>query len=219
MAMAAQGKKLMSLKLMVDHDTYLRPGESIELRGRDIVPPVRSAGRQYRWHSVIVRDSQDLKPDKVGIFDNSVPLNSPGREYLGPLMMARVSKLNNKDDFIYPFSAAEYRKCFQSVGELLNIKSLHPYQTRHGGASEDLNSGERDAQAVKDQRSMAYRSKRAKVREGGEDPTTDGNFVTKSHGVLSVVASKHGENAQGPSDPSDCHEPRLDGCFLDQFIA
>ena len=49
---------------------------------------------------------------------------------------------------------------------------------------------------------MAYRSKRAKVREGGEDPTTDGNFVTKSHGVLSVVASKHGENAQGPSDPS-----------------
>lgn len=53
-----------------------------------------------------------------------------------------------------------------------------------------------------DQRSMAYRSKRAKIRKSWEDPTTDGNFVTKSLGVLSVVASKHGENAQGPCDPS-----------------
>eukprot|EP00438_Fugacium_kawagutii_P002019 Skav214231 [mRNA] locus=scaffold1133:6956:10370:+ [translate_table: standard] len=149
MILASQGKKLMALKLMVDHDTYLRPGESIELRGRDVVPPVRNTGQQYRWHSIIVRDCQDFKPDKVGVFDNSIPLNSKGREFLGPLLMSRVIKLNSKDDFIYPFTAAEYRKCFQVAGERLSIKNLHPYQTRHGGASEDLNSGERDPQSVK----------------------------------------------------------------------
>jgi len=43
----------------------------------------------------------------------------------------------------------EFRKEFQQVGEALGLKNLHPYQLRHGGAAEDLNSKERDHQAVK----------------------------------------------------------------------
>ena len=149
MILCAWGKRLMSLKLMVDHDTYLRPGESIDLKGRDIVPPVRNGGRQYRWFAIVVRDSQDHKPDKTGVFDNSVPLNSVGREYLGQLLWERVLVLNGKDEKVYPFDAAEFRKNFQEAGQLLGFKNLHPYQSRHGGASEDLNSGERDHLAVK----------------------------------------------------------------------
>ena len=149
MILCAWGKRLMSLKLMVDHDTYLRPGESIDLIGRDIVPPVRNGGKQYRWFAIVVRDSQDHKPDKTGVFDNSVPLNSVGREYLVQLLWERVLVLNGKDEKVYPFDAAEFRKNFQEAGQLLGFKNLHPYQSRHGGASEDLNSGERDHLAVK----------------------------------------------------------------------
>ena len=149
MILCAWGKRLMSLKLMVDHDTYLRPGESIDLKGRDIAPPVRNGGKQYRWFAIVVRDSQDHKPDKTGVFDNSVPLNSVGREYLGQLLWERVLVLNAKDEKVYPFDAAEFRKNFQEAGQLLGFKNLHLYQSRHGGASEDLNSGERDHLAVK----------------------------------------------------------------------
>ena len=149
MILCAWGKRLMSLKLMVDHDTYLRPGESIDLKGRDIVPPVRNGGKQYRWFAIVVRDSQDHKPDKTGVFDNSVPLNSVGREYLGHLLWERLLVLNGKDEKVYPFDATEFRKNFQKAGQLLGFKNLHPYQSRHGGASEDLNSGERDHLAVK----------------------------------------------------------------------
>ena len=149
MILCAWGKRLMSLKLMVDHDTYLRPGESIDLKGRDIVPPVRNGGKQYRWSAIVVRDSQDHKPGKTGVFDNSVPLNSVGREYLGQLLWVRVLVLNGKDEKVYPFDATEFRKNFQEAGQLLGFKNLHPYQSRHGGASEDLNSGERDHLAVK----------------------------------------------------------------------
>ena len=141
MAMASEGRKLMALKLMVDHDTYLRPGESIDLKGKDVIPPVRHTGRQYQWHSLLIRDIEDRKPDKVGVYDNSIPLNSPGREYLGDLLMRRVRHLNS--------TAADFRKVFQKAGERLGLNNLHPYQTRHGGASEDLNSGERDHQGVK----------------------------------------------------------------------
>ena len=149
MVLCSRGKRLMALKLMVDHDTYLRPGESIDLKGWDIVPPVRNTGKQYRWYAIVVRDAQDLRPDKTGVFDNSIPLNSPGREYLGQLLWERAKKLNQVVDTIYPFEASDYRKSFQEAGTLLGVKNLHPYQTRHGGASEDLNSGERDHQAVK----------------------------------------------------------------------
>ena len=149
MILCAWGKRLMSLKLMVDHDTYLRPGESIDLKGRDIVPPVRNGGKQYRWFAIVVRDSLDHKPDKTGVFDNSVPLNSVGREYLGQLLWERVLVLNGKDEKVYPFDATEFRKNFQEAGQLLGFKNLHPYQSRHGGASEDLNTGERDHLAVK----------------------------------------------------------------------
>lgn len=98
---------------------------------------------------VQLRDVQDLRPDKTGVFDNSIPLNSPGREYLGQLLWERARKLNQKEDTTYPFDASEYRKNFQEAGTLLGVKNLHPYQTRHGGASEDLNSGERCHQSVK----------------------------------------------------------------------
>eukprot|EP00435_Cladocopium_sp_Y103_P017954 s440_g4.t1 len=147
--MVAENKKLMGLKLMADHDTYLRPGESIDLRGKDIIPPVKNSGKQYRWFSLVVRDIEDQRPDKTGTFDNSVPFNSPGREYLGELLHKRAKSLVHPNKFLYPFTAAEYRKAFQKAGEQLGVKSLHPYQTRHGGASEDLNTQERDHMTVK----------------------------------------------------------------------
>lgn len=64
--------------------------------------------------------------------------------------MMRVRHLKSKEDPIYPFTtAADYRKVCQKSGGRLGLNNLHPYQTRHGGASEDLNSGERDHQGVK----------------------------------------------------------------------
>ena len=189
MILCAWGKRLMSLKLMVDHDTYLRPGESIDLKGRDIVPPVRNGGKQYRWFAIVVRDSQDHKPDKTGVFDNSVPLNSVGREYLGQLLWERVLVLNGKDEKVYPFDAAEFRKNFREAGQLLGFKNLHPYRSRHGGASEDLNSGERDHLAVK-VRGRWHTDQ--SVRRYGKV----GKIQKMMNAVVSVVSQTHREGAE-----------------------
>lgn len=149
MVMVSQGQRLMGLKLMLDHDTYLRPGESIELKAKDVVAPVKNSGKHYKWHSIIVRDIEDLRPDKAGVYDNSIPLDSLDRQFLGPLIWSHTQNLKSKESNLFPFTAAQYRKVFQQCGETLNLKNLHPYQTRHGGASEDLNSGARDFQQVK----------------------------------------------------------------------
>ena len=152
MTMLAKGMNLHALKVLLDHDTYLRPGESLDLRGRDIVCPVKGAGKQYQFYSVIVRNSLDKKPDKVGVFDNTVLLNSKGREFIGICLNQRVKELKSKEDKVFPFDAAKHKKIFVECGNLLNLPNLHPYQTRHGGAAEDLNGGKRDHAAVKQRR-------------------------------------------------------------------
>ena len=149
MKLMAAGHRLMALKLMADCDTYVRPGESIGLKGRDVVRPVPGGGPQYQWFAIVIRDQEDLRADKTGVFDNSIPFNSAHREYLGELLWAQSMTLKNPANNLYPFTADQYRKKFVEAGASLGVPGLHPYQTRHGGASEDLNRKERDAMTVK----------------------------------------------------------------------
>ena len=144
-----KGDGLMALKVVADFDMYLRPGESMDLRAHNIVAPVRSAGPQYRWYSVIIRDAQDGRPDKVGVYDNSLQLNNPETSWIGPLLLARAKALKCKSDLLFNFTMEDFRKSFVEAAEKLGLGKLHPYQLRHGGAAEDLNSGFRDHAAVK----------------------------------------------------------------------
>ena len=117
--------------------------------GRDIVIPVRGAGKQYQFYAVIVRNSLDGHADKVGVCDNTVLLDSPGRQFIGALLHQRVKQRKSMEDLVFPFTSAKYRDAFTQSGAALGIPGLHPYQTRHGGAAEDLNGGERDHAQVK----------------------------------------------------------------------
>ena len=149
MLILQKGRRLMALKVVADFDMYLRPGESMDLRAHNIVAPVRSAGPQYRWYSVIIRDAQDGRPDKVGVYDNSLQLNNPETSWIGPLLLARAKALKCKSDLLFNFTMEDFRKSFVEAAEKLGLGKLHPYQLRHGGAAEDLNSGFRDHAAVK----------------------------------------------------------------------
>ena len=149
MVLLSRKKFNMALKAILDFDTYMRPGESLDLRKRNIVAPVKKAGPQYKWFSIVVRDFDNKKPDKVGVFDNSIPLDSKKRMWIGPILHQLANKCPNKDDQIFDFNMDEFRKEFTAAGSLLGINNLHPYQLRHGGAAEDLNSRSRDHQGVK----------------------------------------------------------------------
>jgi integrase len=149
MVLLSRKKFNMALKAILDFDTYMRPGESLDLRKRNIVAPVKKAGPQYKWFSIVVRDFDNKKPDKVGVFDNSIPLDSKKRMWIGPILHQLANKCPNKDDQIFDFNMDEFRKEFTAAGSLLGINNLHPYQLRHGGAAADLNSRSRDHQGVK----------------------------------------------------------------------
>ena len=149
MLMMNRGHVEMALKLILDFDTYMRPGESVDLKVKNLIRPVKGAGPQYQWFSIVVRDFDDKQPDKVGIYDNSIPLNTPGRVWIGESLHALAKTRTNKESLLFSFSPEEYRQELAAVSIALGLKPLHPYQLRHGGAAEDLNSGVRDHSGVK----------------------------------------------------------------------
>lgn len=149
MLLLARRQRAMALKVMLDFDTYMRQGESLDLRRRHFVKPVKQAGPQYRWFSIIVRDFDDQQPDKVGVFDNSIPLDSVERVWLGEILNHHVQGLKDVEDNIFPFTMEQYRKEFCRAAKRLQMDGLHPYQLRHGGAADDLCSKQRDYPGVK----------------------------------------------------------------------
>eukprot|EP00435_Cladocopium_sp_Y103_P055837 s653_g18.t1 len=149
MELAAAGRKSMALKVIVDFILYLRPGEGLGLTGRNIVAPVRSAGVQFKWVTIVVRDFEGLRPDKVGVFDNSIPIDRKEESWVGTLLLQKARQLPSKDHHLFDFSMEEFRTQFTAAGRRLGLENLHPYQLRHGGATHDLTSKVRDHSGVK----------------------------------------------------------------------
>ena len=150
MILAAKGKKNMAVKVLTDFDLYLRPGEGLDILGKHIVPPVSRAGAQYQQFAVIIRDIEEGKPDKTGIYDNTLLLDNPRtKDMLGP-ELAKLAKISGPSKPIFPFSNEEYRTQFVNAAKVLGVNKVHTYQLRHGGASEDLNSKTRDHLAIRE---------------------------------------------------------------------
>ena len=149
MDLLARNFRNMALMTLTAFDCYLRPGEALDLRGSNVVAPVRAAGRQYRWVTLVIREFEGRRPDKTGVFDNSIPIDKADLQWLGQELLHRKKVLNKTSDLMFNFNMEEFRKQFQRSATLLGLDGLHPYQLRHGGATEDLSSQKREYSAVK----------------------------------------------------------------------
>lgn len=146
----AKGQRKMALKVMTDFDCYLRPGEGMDILGKHVVKPLRNAGRQFQRYSLVIRDQEEGVPDKTGTFDNTLLLDNPlTKNWLGPAL-EKLAQTSGKTSPIFDFKPDQFRVEFQKAGETLGLNSLHTYQLRHGGASDDLNSKLRDHHAVRE---------------------------------------------------------------------
>ncbi|CAJ1381791.1 unnamed protein product [Effrenium voratum] len=83
------------------------------------------------------------------VFDNSLRIDNERTKWIGNLLVRKAKSLNSADSLMFTFSAEQFRKEFVAAGKALGVEQLHPYQLRHGGASDDLSSGLRDHNAVK----------------------------------------------------------------------
>ena len=149
MRLLYKGLRNMALMVLVAFDLYLRPGEAMTLMGKNILPPVKVAGHQFKLTTVVIRDFESGQPDKVGVYDNALRLDNPKMAWIGRHLLQLAKAQKSREDPVFPFSMDDFRKQFVLAGKELGIDALHPYQLRHGGASQDLSSGFRDHSGVK----------------------------------------------------------------------
>ena len=161
----------------------------------------------------MIRDFDELRPDKVGIFDNSIPLNSRERTWIGDVLHQHVKTLPKKDSKIFPFDAADFKQEMSAAGERLRLVGLHPYQLRHGGAADDLNAKERDHQGVKSRgRWQTDQSVRRYTKVGKIQQIFEPTLTCKS-GVLSLVTPQPVQGLQRKGSS----EAKLDPLTVDVF--
>ena len=117
---------------------YLRPSEGLALKARDVVPGVQGAAAAYQHLVLIVRNSLDGVPDKVGVFDNSVVMDAPYLREVGPQLVA-MKHSRQAGDLLFNFELEEATKAWHAAATAVGYhKKLSLYQCRHGGASHDM---------------------------------------------------------------------------------
>ncbi|CAE7362076.1 prfA [Symbiodinium pilosum] len=119
----------MALLVLLSFDVYLRPGEGLTLKAKNL---------------------DDYVPDKTGVFNNSLPLDHPRTQKWLGRALEKLKKGKKENDLLFNVEAEKYRKAFESAGAWLGLPGLRTYQLRHGGAADDLLTKTREYAAVKD---------------------------------------------------------------------
>ena len=81
-----------ALATILAGDAYLRPGECLWLASEDVAPAQPQLGETFRWTSLLLFPRERGKPSKTLGYDDSVVLDSKGREWLGPLVEAQAKR-------------------------------------------------------------------------------------------------------------------------------
>ena len=136
--MAAQlvgaGELAAAVLLLVLVSTYARPSEIFALRRADLHAPV--LGISASW-SVRLRAEELLQPSKVGVFDDTIALDSPELAWLTPVL--NELKTGAPDALLFPLDYPMYVKMFRQTVAALGapVDKVLPYCSRHSGASID----------------------------------------------------------------------------------
>jgi hypothetical protein len=143
------GRRLaLSLNLLTQFRTYLRPGACDNLRVRQLIPPNIEAGAQFCFWGLLLNPTEDRQPGKTGTLDDSLMLDT--ELWLNDFFLGLTAN-RNPDDFLWPVRGQAAVVGFTNACWQLGLHALRPcrYGLRHGGASEDLASRRRDGLMVK----------------------------------------------------------------------
>jgi hypothetical protein len=142
-------------------------------------------------------------------------LDSAERLWLGNVLMKQAAKSKSKEDFIFDFTAEEYRKELARVSMKLGLKGGPPLsaEARWGGRRSQFRaSGSPGCQGP---REVADRFKPPSIHQGRQDPAVAEPVVKRRNGVLSLVTSKPRKSSDG-ANPAQA--PLNDG-WTDVFHA
>ena len=144
-----------AVALAIQLDAYLRPSEICDLRWCSVVQPSSLSSKLARNKWAVVIGNSDLgETTKTGESDDTIILNSPGREWVGSVleMWARRRTPNaSPDDFVFPkLTLAKYEALFRKYSRSLlgKLGPVTPHVARHSAPSHDVLVGSRSLAMV-----------------------------------------------------------------------
>ena len=133
---------------------YLRPGELMELKVSQVVPPIHPGGGAVRgvW-AFIVRpyEEESSRPGKTGEFDESLLLDDNRLSFLDSFLEV-LTQGRSQDSPLWPFDLAQHQRVLEECLQVLCLLGLgiELYSLRHGGASDDFLHRRRSLLELKD---------------------------------------------------------------------
>jgi hypothetical protein len=143
-SMATSGHPEMALFILTSFSSYGRPGEIFNLRGKDVIPPVKP----YLHYTLELAPSEMGISTKAGQYDDAVLLDDPDMPWLGDLLWSLAR--TRLDRSLWDFSMRELIDVFLKHSEVLDLSGqiVCLYQMRHGGASHDKFTNKRDMPSI-----------------------------------------------------------------------
>ena len=135
--MILQGRLVWAILTLVTADSYLRPGEMMGLHRESVIPPQPKVGLAYRHVALLVHPYSHGRSSKVFEFDDSVLLDSVGREWLGQVLL-QLRARRSPGSALAPGSAVEWLRLFQQAAKHLQVEPASLYILRHSGPSDDF---------------------------------------------------------------------------------
>ena len=128
----------MGLATLIANDAYLRPGELLGLRVKDLVPPSAVAADIFPAWSVVVRPEEVGIPTKVGTFDDTVRLDKEETREFFIALLPRLIANRDPDEFLWKFSSQKLVTTWRAANDILLLPNpFHVYSLRHAGPSHD----------------------------------------------------------------------------------
>ena len=145
--MASLGNPIEALAVLVQDDTYMRPGELCSLAPSQLVEPVAGISPKF---GILLHPREGGEGSKTNEFDESLLLDTPGMEWLGQQLLV-IKAGRHGQTSLFPFTHAEYYDKFMMAVRQLKLQDHHlvPHSLRHSGASRDLLLDRRPLAAVK----------------------------------------------------------------------
>ena len=130
--MAAAGHWSMALYTLLLVSTYMRPGEGLQLRKGDLIPP--APGVLVHW-SILLFPQERVPASKTLAKDDSLVVDSAWFK-LWDKVLPVLSK-GAPSSKVWPFSYEHFIPVFKQAAAAIGLPDLVPYQARHSGASVD----------------------------------------------------------------------------------
>ena len=215
MRMLSLQLRAMALLVLVSFDVYLRPGEGLTLKVKNLVRPVRGSGKQFQNYVVVVRDEDDKVPDKTGVYNNSLPLDHPrATRWLGQAL-EKLKTGKRENDLLFNVDADKYRSLRSSrrLAGLARAAHLPAEAWRSCGRLAHQDSGV--SRRCEGQREVANGRLCSEVRQSGQGADSVEQNAKVGSGLLPEVGSSDGGGAKGSQKPSQAVSPvvaRLAAC-------